>query len=615
MSGLFDTFNVAKRGLNVHQSAINTTSHNIANANTEGYSRQRAVIETTKPFGGMSRFDTSGPGQVGTGAQVTTIQRIRSYFIDYQFRNENGKLGNYNVESNFLTEVEGVFGEPSDTGLQKLFGEFYSAFHEVAKTPEKSSARTVALQKASAIADVLNHTYTQLEKKVTDAQELLQDNVKNVNSYLEQIRELNKQITGVAAIGQSPNDLMDTRDNLIDKVSKMFGITVERADKEAINLKAEGFQATGNVINNLVNSNPADDKYTRLSYIKSAEVEMSTATPPVPTGKITIEYYPLGNTSLAPKQIEVTTTSSNAKSLADSLMQNRILIGDKDGVVSDASGNAITTASADDINKKLFKIYEVNKNGTTAVNSVDPKNIKGEIAGNQSAQNMIKDYMKDLNKIAASIAYSVNAIQTGSTTSGAPAANGKKYSMLFINSSKSTSTASTDDGINAKNITVNPDIIKDVSLLNCEADSTKSGERSGERAQAIADLISKKFNISNVLDDVSMLDRDDFFSQSGAALTDGINITQSNDGKTIDQYYKDMISKLGTQSQEATRRTNSERDSILKDLEDQRQAESGVSLDEEMTNLIQFQHAYQASAKVISTVNELLDVVINGLKR
>lgn len=106
-----------------------------------------------------------------------------------------------------------------------------------------------------------------------------------------------------------------------------------------------------------------------------------------------------------------------------------------------------------------------------------------------------------------------------------------------------------------------------------------------------------------------------FFAQSGAALTDGVNITQSNDGKTIDQYYKDMISKLGTQSEEATNRTDTERDSILKDLEDQRQSVSGVSLDEEMTNLIQFQHAYQASAKVISTVDELLDVVINGLKK
>lgn len=331
--------------------------------------------------------------------------------------------------------------------------------------------------------------------------------MKNVNSYLDQINELNKQISSVTAVGQTPNDLMDKRDNLLDKISNMFGITVERADKEAINLKAEGFQATGNVINNLVNSDPSNDKYTRLSYIKAAEVE-TTGTPPVATNKIKIEYYPLGNTSSATKTIEVTAASAaEAKDMADSLIQNRILIGNKDGVISDASGTEITATTADEINKKLFKIDGVNKNGTTAINSVDPKNIKGEIAGNQSAQDMIKSYMKDLDKIAASLAYSVNAIQTGSTTTGSSAANGVTYKMLFINSSASTQT---DEGIGAKTITVNSDILNDVSLLNCEANSTTSGERDGKRAQAIADLLTKKFNISNIQDDVGSLDRSTF---------------------------------------------------------------------------------------------------------
>ena len=83
MAGLFDTFTVATRGINVQQGAINTTAHNIANANTVGYSRQRAVIETTRPFGGMSKFDSCGPGQIGTGAQITSIMRVRDSFITF----------------------------------------------------------------------------------------------------------------------------------------------------------------------------------------------------------------------------------------------------------------------------------------------------------------------------------------------------------------------------------------------------------------------------------------------------------------------------------------------------------------------------------------------------
>lgn len=615
MSGLFDTFTIAKRGLNVNQSAINTTSHNIANANTEGYSRQRAVIETTRPFGGMSRFDASGPGQVGTGAEVTTIQRIRDYYIDYQVRNESGKLGNYQVESEMLSKIEDIFGEPSDKGIQTLFSEFYSSFQELAKTPEKSAARTVAVQKASALANALNSTYTQLEKANKDAQDLLQTNAVEVNSYLDQINELNKQITSVSAVGQTPNDLMDKRDLLLDKLSEKFGITVERQDKESINLKAEGFQNSKNVIDNLVNSDPTDDKYTRFSYVKEATLEMDSATPPAPTGKVIIQYYPLGDSKATPKTITVTAADvDSAKKIKESLEQNRILTANKNGDVTTRSTTApystailSGTPTEDELKNAIFKTYEYD----SATNSIDDKTIKGDIAGNQSAQDSINGYMRELNKIAVGLAYCVNAVQTGSdgTTAALKDANNNDYQAIFVNGKGSL----TDGGITAKNITVNQNIIDDVSLINCSKDND-SGVRNGDRAQIIANLNVLKMNISNI-DNITK--RSEFFgaaSNIGVTLSGGLTLNGNTSGKTIDNYYKDMISALGTKSQEAIRNTATEEVQV-ENLQLQRTGVSGVSLDEEMTNLIQFQHAYQASAKVVSTVDELLDVVINGLKR
>lgn len=236
MAGLFDTFTIAKRGLNVQQSAINTTSHNIANANTEGYSRQRAVAETTRPFGGTSKFDSCSVGQVGTGAEITSIQRIRDYFIDYQVRSESGTSGYYTQRNETLSKVEDVFGEPSDTGIQELINKFFTAFQEVSKSPDKSDVKTVALQNASSLADALNYTYNQLEKSCEDSQSLLQSNVVDVNSYLDQINELNKQIRRVSAVGQTPNDLMDKRDNLLDQLSYKFGIKVDRDSLDTIKL-------------------------------------------------------------------------------------------------------------------------------------------------------------------------------------------------------------------------------------------------------------------------------------------------------------------------------------------------------------------------------------------
>lgn len=607
MAGLFDTFTVATRGINVQQGAINTTAHNIANANTVGYSRQRAVIETTRPFGGMSKFDSCGPGQIGTGAQITSIMRVRDSFIDYQVRNETSKLGNYQVTSDFLSQIEDVFGEPSDSGIQTLFSEFYSSFQELAKTPDKTSARTVALQRASALADALNHTYTQLEKKMTDAQELLQQNVTDINSMLDQINDLNQQISQVCAVGQTPNDLMDKRDNLLDSLSSMFGITIEKDARETINLKVEGFPSHGTSIDNLVNSKPNTD-YTRFSYVKGVEYAKNPDGT-VDNTKLEVEYYPLGDSSSVPKKITISGTADELKDLKGSLEQNRILIADEDGIVGTpdpVTGN--TTMNVADLKKATFKMYQYDKN----VNNVDPKDIKGEVAGNQSAQDLIKGYMSELDKMAAALAYSVNAIQTGNDGSGNTLvdSSGNPFECIFVNGDESTS----DDGINAKNITINKNLINDVSKLNCSS-TNDAGEKNGDRAQAIADLLTTKINLSE-LTDVNSLDRKKFFDKSGINLdSSGISIEGSKDGKTVHSYYKDMISQLGTKAQEANRKVANQSDVILKNLELQRLSVSGVSIDEEMTNLIQFQHSYSANAKMISTINELLDVVINGLKR
>ena len=102
MSGLFSTFNIAKSGLNTAQTTIDVTSHNVANANTEGYSRQRAEIVTSKPFGGNAMGSSIQPGQLGTGAQVQAIERVRDSFLDYQVRGESSVKGQADVRNEML---------------------------------------------------------------------------------------------------------------------------------------------------------------------------------------------------------------------------------------------------------------------------------------------------------------------------------------------------------------------------------------------------------------------------------------------------------------------------------------------------------------------------------
>ena len=276
-----------------NKSAINTTSHNIANANTTGYSRQRAVSETTTPSGGNSKFDSCSVGQVGTGAEITSIQRIRDSYIDSQLRSETGASAYYSTKSDALTQVESVFGEPSDTGIEELTTKFFSAFQEVTKTPDASDVKTVAIQDASSLADAINYAYNQLQKTCTDTQSVLQTNVTDVNSYLDQINDLNKQIGRVSAVGQTANDLMDKRDNLLDELSNKFGIKIDNSSSDTINVSSTEYPNSP-----LVKSNADDTDYSRLSYVKSATFDKTS-------GNITVEYYPLGNANAATKSFTV----------------------------------------------------------------------------------------------------------------------------------------------------------------------------------------------------------------------------------------------------------------------------------------------------------------------
>ena len=602
MSGLFDTFTISKRGLNVQQGNINTSAHNIANASTTGYSRQRAVVETTRPFGGTSKYDSCVAGQVGTGAQITSIQRIRNEFVDYQVREATGILGNSQVKSDFLSKIEDILGETSDTGIQGLMSEFYSSLQSLTSSSEGSDVKSVVLQNALSLTDSLNYTYNQLEKQLENAQDLLGDNVTEINGYLDQINELNKQISRTTALGQSPNDLMDSRDVLLDELSSKFGFNIDKKSLNGIDINSDEYDNL-----KLVNSESNDSNYNRFSTVKSAEVK---------NGNLTIEYYKLGDKNTEPVTITISGDTDTLNSLKDELTTCRVLITDKEGnfqidgkTIESGTTYSITDDNLNKFKKNIFNTYQYE----SGVNNVSTSNdkIKGEIAGNQSVQATIKGYMDDLDKLAAGLAYAMNSIQTGSIDGTDTVSD----NLVFV-----ASGTSSDDHISASNITINKDMLNNPSLLNCKA-SDESGNGANDRAIAMATLNTLKFNFSNIDGDSSTWTRESFLSDSGVKFTntsgkaeDNINLSGESSGSTMVTYYASLISKLGSASKAASN-TVSNQDTVLESLENQRLSESGVSLDEEMTDLITFQHAYQANAKMISTIDELLDVVINGLKR
>src|SRR5690625_3188558 len=222
----FHGLEMAKQALFAQQAALYTTGHNIANANTEGYSRQRVNFKTMSPYPAPGRNRPEIPGQMGTGVQVGTVERIRNQFLDYQFRTENSKSGYWDTKADALSRMEELLNEPSDSGLSKTMSEFWDSLQELSVNPTNSGARSVVANRALAVTETFNHLSKSLNAIRTDLENQIEVTVDQTNSLLRQINQINEQVQKVEPHGYLPNDLYDERDRLIDQLSETMNIKV-----------------------------------------------------------------------------------------------------------------------------------------------------------------------------------------------------------------------------------------------------------------------------------------------------------------------------------------------------------------------------------------------------
>lgn len=662
MSGLFGTFNIATRGLFAQQRAIDTTSHNIANANTEGYSRQRVTLQTSRPFPMPSLNNAVGPGQLGTGVDVASVDRIRDSFLDYQVRVELGVDGQFSGRDKFLSEIESIMNEPTDTGISNLIGKFFDSWNTLATSASKSNAKSIVAQQAQALADELNHTYTELESLKTNTQTVIKDTVVDVNSLLGQISQLNQQIMQVKVAGNNPNDLMDRRDLLLDQLSGKFGIKIDPKAFDGYNIttsndgKYAGVGDNGTAPYglevgtdgkplpiNIVQAQKLNET-ARFSYIN--KIEPADGQEAGEEGKYKVTYYKNGDMSDDAKNkveivVEIKPTGTpgtdgyvSAEDKYKKLNECRVLWANNNGV-----------AFKVDSSRKISGYDDASN--LTASASVKFEELalfqppSGELKGYMSVQQDVDTNQEYLNNFAKALAFSVNGILSQSSDAVADVKDPNDPTKIisvnnfFINGdlkgdyTDASKISKAEQKITAANITVNQAIIDNSMLIKAAAlydanGENLSGESDGTRALAVEMLRDRLMSIQGIKDTddkKSFLTKDpakpedDIFVQDSTIGSSSIYVVKNDSGgMTLDSYFKDIVNKIGIKEQEAKRMVTNQA-KLLAGFQESRDSVSGVSLDEEMANLVQFQHCYQANAKIIATVDELLDVVVNGLKR
>lgn len=517
MRSTFHLLEIGKRGLIAQQAAINTAGHNVTNANTPGYSRQTTRLVASNPiaFPGMQRSQAAG--QLGMGVEAESIRRVRDYLLDIEYRNQNTNLSTWNVQQETLSNIEGIFNEPSESSLSASVAEFWTAWQTLSKNPSDTdlSARMAVQQKAIALTETFNHIYSQLDTLRNNLTSRIDTKVEEANNYIDQIAELTRSIKRIEGLGDNANDLRDKRDLLVDQLSVLGNVNVTET--------GDVYQVTfGNQV-------VVDD-------MASTPVTAAIAT--TLTGGEIAGY-------VTSRDIHVETYINQLNIMANTLANGKVEVTLPAGTIL-PPGVSIPNAVMDPTNPR--KLAQDTKHTVDGLNG--------------------------LHKLG----YTLNEPATAGTD-------------FFVSANGGPITA----GNMRLSTTIQADLKNIAASLRTEMKTNPDGSTAevvlkgnGGMALLIAGLSERTFSFNP--------------NNNNGGVTD---VT------SFEGYLQSVISKLGTDSSNAKKMV--ENGALLVEHADTlRMSISSVSLDEEMSDLIRFQHAYSASARVVTTIDEMLDKLINS---
>jgi len=584
MGSTFGGLNIMSSSLYAQQSALNTVGHNIANADTEGYSRQSVNLVTASPAGEVYGRNLN---HSGSGVTVASITRARDVFVDQQLRKESSTLGYSQTSSDALTKTEGVFTEPSDTGIQTVLNQFWTSWQTLATQASDSGARTTVAQRGVEVVNAVQHAAQQLKDTAENINSDVVLNVNKINQISSNIYKLNGQIANIEFSGTDhANDLRDTRDLLVDQLSSLVDISVKEDSAGNYNIQYMKESAGISVGVTLLDGNG----YTKLST-KNTENNVSTGDPGYSVTTVVDEN---GNA--------VDFTNGSVKALIDS----------RDSSTTGIKGYM---TSLETVSKFLLQDFNAVHKAGYGTDNNSGRNFFGADSDTDystapvggwinalSVNHNITDSVAGLAFIAAKtaangIAVTAGVSNVGSATvsaTGTYTGGATATSVRITTVSGSPYYAYSSDG--GTTWSTPPASLS--SPLNLQGMSITIGFTGS------ADGDTYKFTLS-----AGNSASGDNAIKLGNSLKKDVWATLGN--TSLDAYYSSMIGALGVQSQDA-QRTNTNQQSVVDQLTNTRQSTSGVNMDEEMTNMIKCQKGYNAAARVLTAMDEMLDKLINS---
>jgi flagellar hook-associated protein 1 FlgK len=265
--GLNSVFSIAKSSLFAHQQALAVTSANLANANNPAYSRQVALFGTLPP-------DHRASFSFGTGVAVQDVMRIRNNVTDIQIRAYNQNYYDAEKKSVVLRQIESLFSEP-DYGLSNLMTKFFNSWDELALDPQSLELRTSVVQSAQMMAEKISTIHQGISQTRLDNRAEAKDITSRINGILKQLNTVNKQIFEGAAVGSSVNDLVDTRDAMLEELSQYVNINVSIDENQVANVSIGGVFAVDGLHYQQFEVDHNNDKLSLITTDNGAKAQLS----------------------------------------------------------------------------------------------------------------------------------------------------------------------------------------------------------------------------------------------------------------------------------------------------------------------------------------------------
>jgi len=627
MTSTFMGLEIGRKGLHAHQQALAVTGHNLDNVNTEGYSRQRVELVPFEPIymPGLNRAETAG--QIGQGTVVERIERIRDELLDRRIAAQASGEGYWTVRDRYIREMEQFYLETGANSVRGKMDKFWDAWQELSQHASDNEFRTAVLQRGKTLIDGIHEHFNGLKRLQDQVDEDIQITVAGVNDISRQIVALNGDIARVKAMGDSPNDLMDRRNILIDKLASIIEVTVSQKDPDEFMVHTSGHVLVQGQTSRQFDMRKDIDSegyahifwqdtkseivFTRGSLGALIELRDVTIEDEIQSlDNMTMNFTDLVNdihraaygangttgNNFFSEYPFVTNVNGNYDRSGDGIFDSSYIyrINGQNSLESQAQPGfegVITLSGADsDINVPYYStdtvmdiVTRINNSGAEVVARLDRDgrlSLKGTPAelvdGRRVNPDFVIRHVEDSGHFLAGYAGLL-------VSSGADGAFdwGRADAVTSLRGG-AQDYALAPVAHPSGWIEVNPALLKNQASVAAGFgyNDRAANPGNGDAAAAIAAIRNSPVMVGRL--------------------------------STFDDYFADSVGRialLGEQSGRALETQNR----IMKHLTDTRNSISGVNINDELTDMIRYQQGYAAAARFISTVNSMLDTIINRM--